>query len=67
MDMVSDLDIERSASVLIESRGYEGAAIHAAAMVVAMERDGDEQGGQVWRRIAAAIRVRSPNDSKAVH
>lgn len=64
---VSDLDIERSASVLIASRGIDGAATHAAAMVVVMQQRGDDDGELAWRRIAAAIRSRIRRDNQSIH
>ena len=51
--MISDLDIYRSAKLLIDQHGDE-APIHAAMQADAMLDEGDLDGAAVWRRIVAA-------------
>ncbi len=52
--MTSDLDIYRSAHVLIQQHG-EWAAMEAAMKADAMLDKGDLDGAAVWRRIVEAI------------
>ncbi len=52
--MTSDLDMYRSAKLLIEQHGDE-AAIQAAYQSDALLDTGDLDGAAVWRRIVAAI------------
>ncbi len=52
--MTSDLDIYRSANVLIREHG-EGAALEAAQRADAMLEKGDMEGCAVWKRIVAAV------------
>ena len=52
--MASDLDIYRSANVLIRERG-EDAAIEAAMRADAMMDKGDLDGCAVWKRIVRAV------------
>ena len=52
--MPSELDIYRSASVLIEHHGEE-AKLEAAKRADAMLAKGDLEGRSVWLRIAQAI------------
>ena len=52
--MTSDLDIYRSASVLIKRHGQD-APIHAAMRADAMLEKGDLDGYAVWRRILRAV------------
>lgn len=52
--MISDLDIYRSAQVLIRQRG-EDAPIVAALVMDQMLAKGDLEGLAVWKRIAAAV------------
>lgn len=54
--MVSDLDIYRSAQVLIRQHG-EAAGFHAAQRVDALAEQGDREGQHVWKRILKAIEV----------
>ncbi len=54
MPMISDLDIYRSANVLIRDHG-EDAAIEAAMRADAMLEKGDLGGVAVWRRILRAV------------
>ncbi len=52
--MVSDLDIFRSANVLVKQHG-EDAPIEAAMRVDAMLEKGDLDGHGVWKRILRAV------------
>ncbi len=52
--MVSDLNIYRSASVLMRQHG-EDAPIEAAMRADAMLESGDLDGYAVWRRIVKAV------------
>ncbi len=52
--MTSDLDIYRSANVLIREHG-EDAGIEAARNADAMLAKGDFDGQAVWKRILAAV------------
>ena len=52
--MTSDLDIYRSANVLVREHG-DGAALEAAQRADAMLERGDMDGCAVWKRIAAAV------------
>ncbi len=52
--MVDDLDILRSAKLLIDQHG-EDAAIHAAMEADAMLENGDILGAATWRRIVKAV------------
>ncbi len=52
--MIPDLDIFRSATVLIREHG-EDAALEAAQCAAAMPERGGRSGGAVWKRIVAAV------------
>ncbi len=52
--MISDLDVYRSAKLLIEQHGDE-APIHAAMRADEFLDKGDLDGAAVWRRIVAAV------------
>ncbi len=52
--MIPDLDIYRSANVLIKHHG-EDAPIHAAMRADAMLDKGDLDGYEVWKRIVKAV------------
>ncbi len=52
--MTSDLDIYRSASVLIREHG-EDASLEAAQRADAMLEKGDVEGATVWRRVLKAV------------
>ncbi len=52
--MISDLDIYRSANVLIREHG-EGAALEAAKHADAMLEKGNLEGQTVWKRIVRAV------------
>ncbi len=53
--MTSDLDIYRTASVLIREHG-EDAALEAAQNADAMLEKGGLDGQRVWKRVLAAVR-----------
>ena len=52
--MTSDLDIYRSANILVKQHG-EDAPIHAAMRADAMLEAGDLDGYAVWKRILRAV------------
>ncbi len=52
--MISDLDIYRSANVLVKQHGQD-APIHAAMRADAMLDKGDLDGYAVWKRIVKAV------------
>ena len=52
--MIPDLDIYRSANVLVKHHGQD-APIHAAMQADAMLEKGDLDGCAVWRRILRAV------------
>ena len=52
--MSSDLDIFRTANVLIRNHG-DGVALEAAQRADAMLERGDMDGCAVWKRIVAAV------------
>ena len=52
--MIPDLDIYRSANVLVKQHGPD-APIHAAMRADAMLEKGDVDGYAVWKRIVKAI------------
>ena len=54
--MTSDLDICRSAKLLIDQHG-ENAEIQAAIQVDANRHEGDIDGQRVWLRVIEAIKV----------
>ncbi len=54
--MIPDLDIYRSAQVLVKRHG-EDAPIHAAMRADAMLEAGDLDGYATWRRILRAVEV----------
>ena len=65
--MTSDLDIYRSAAVLVREHGQD-AALEAAQRADAMLERGDVEGCAVWKRIADAvdeIRRTAPRDGEA--
>ena len=67
--MISDLDVYRSAKLLIDQHGDE-APIHAAMEADAMLDKGDLDGAAVWRRIVGAINElleERPGDGQLVH
>ncbi len=52
--MIPDLDIYRSAQVLVKRHGPD-APIHAAMRANAMLEAGDLDGSAVWKRVLAAV------------
>ena len=67
--MISDLDIFRSASLLVKQHG-EDAPIHAAMRADAMLEAGDLDGYAVWKRILRAVeelRGKAPEPGVRVH
>ncbi len=54
MYMLPDLDIFRSAQVLVKHHGQD-APIHAAMRADAMLEKGDVDGCAVWKRIVTAV------------
>ncbi len=66
---VSDLDVFRSAKLLVKQHGKE-APIHAALNADAMLEKGDMDGQAEWLRILKAVEVlleTRPGDAAAVH
>ena len=67
--MVSDLDIYRSANLLVDQHGDE-APIHAAMRADEMLDNGDLDGAAVWRRIVSAVNellADKPGDGTRIH
>ncbi len=67
--MTSDLDIYRSAQVLVKRHGQD-APIHAAMRADAMLEAGDLDGYAVWKRILRAVEElqgTAPKSGEAVH
>ncbi len=52
--MIPDLDIYRSANILVKRHG-QGALIHAAMRADAMLEKGDLDGYAVWKRVLRAV------------
>ena len=67
--MIPDLDIYRSANVLIKHHGQD-APIHAAMRADAMLEKSDLDGYDVWKRILRAVEElqgTAPKSGEAVH
>ncbi len=67
--MIPDLDIYRSANLLVKQHG-EDAPSHAAMRAAAMLEAGDLDGYGVWRRILRAVgelQGTAPKSGEAVH
>ncbi len=67
--MIPDLDIYRSAQVLVKRHGQD-APIHAAMRADAMLDKGDLAGVAVWKRILRAVEElqgTEPKSGEAVH
>ncbi len=67
--MIPDLDIYRSANILVKRHG-EDAPIHAAMRADAMLEAGDLDGVATWRRILRAVEElqgTAPKPGEAVH
>jgi hypothetical protein len=56
MKKVEDIDIWRSASVLLKSRGCEAFAV-ASGRASDLAGQGDDEGAEVWCRIARVIEL----------
>ncbi len=54
MPMITDLDIYRSAQVLVKQDGQD-APVHAAMNADAMLEKGDLDGYAVWKRVLMAV------------
>ena len=68
--MISDLNIYRSANVLLKRHGHEDAPIEAAMRADAMLDKGDLDGCAVWKRILRAVEElqgSEPKPGEAVH
>jgi len=52
--MVTDIDIYRSANLLIKQYG-DKASEHALTQIMSLEHKGDKDGVAVWRRMHKAI------------
>ena len=67
--MTSDLDIYRTASVLIREHGEE-ADLVAAMRADSFLEDGDVDGSAIWKRVLKAIKEiqrEAPRDGEAVN
>ncbi len=67
--MTSDIDIFRSANILVKQHG-EDAPIHAALRADAMLKAGDLDGYAMWKRILRAVeelQETAPKSGEAVH
>jgi hypothetical protein len=53
--MTSDLDIYRTAKLLIDQHGLKGASEHAAERIVTLRDRGDHEGARTWGKIRAAL------------
>lgn len=64
---IDDIDIWRSAKMMVDSHGAD-AAVHAAVRADRMLDAGDLDGAAVWRRIVAAIEdLQKTKPGGAVH
>ncbi len=67
--MIPDIDIYRSANILVKQHGQD-APIHAAMRADAMLEKSDLDGYDVWKRILRAVEElqgRVPKSGEAVH
>lgn len=67
--MTSDLDIYRSAAVLIRQHG-ENAPLEVARLADTMLEKGDLEGQRVWKRVLAAVKElmnTAPPDDDLLH
>ncbi len=67
--MIPDLDIYRSANLLVKQHG-EDAPIHAAMKADAMLESGDLDGYAVWKRVLRAVEElqgTAPKPGEVVH
>ena len=53
--MTSNLDIYRSAKLLIDQHGLKGASEHCMERIEALREEGDLEGAATWGRIRAAL------------
>ena len=69
--MTSDLDIYRTANLLLKQYGNDGAWMHAAMRADELLEAGDLNGNRVWVRILEAVReltdAEPPGDGEGVH
>ncbi len=68
--MTSDLDIYRTANVLIREHGEDAALVEAAQQADAMLDKGSLDGQRVWKRVLAAveeIQREEPREGEAVN
>ena len=69
--MIDEIDIYRTANLLIRQHGAMAAAIHAAQCADELLVAGDMDGRRVWLKVLKAVKVISdvepPGDSAAVH
>ncbi len=63
-EMISDLDVFRSAAVLVREHGQD-AALEAAKRADAMLEKGDMEGAAVWRRIVKAVEELQRQDRRS--
>jgi hypothetical protein len=66
MGIVTDLDIYRTAQLLLRQHGAD-AAIHSAMRHDALLEGGDLDGAAVWKRVLVAIDVLLVNDRPEHH
>ncbi len=67
--MIPDLDVYRTAKLLVDKHGDE-APIHAAMQAAELLDKGDLDGTAVWRRIVSAINellAGKPGDGARIH
>ena len=66
-----DLDIYRTANLLIEQYGADGAKMHAAQRADELLEAGDMDGRRVWGKILDAVQeltnTEPPDENEAVH
>ena len=69
--MTSNLDIYRTANLLLKQYGKDGAGMHAAMRADDLLEAGDIDGERLWIRILEAVReltdAEPPDEGEAVH
>ena len=66
--MIIDIDIYRTANLLIEQYGADGAGMHAAMRADELLARGDMDGAAVWRQVITAIKeLQNMKPNGAVH
>lgn len=69
--MTDEIDIYRTANLLVKQHGEMEAAIHAAQRADELLDAGDMQGRRVWLKVLKAVRELSdgepPGDGQVVH